>query len=189
MTIETENVRLQIALDAKSSSPKLLLEGLDADARMLNSGGGYGAPDADARMLGCSYVYGAVWEADSSRADSQQGMLTPPPIRRPGTFCTPNPDSTTFNLLSQWQYYINNNPTKAKTVFIPGEKAKLARLQRLGRCFQAVLQGTKPLLINLAPDSDYAVAGLVEIEDKLQEDLQDIMASADLCVLLWKYPN
>jgi len=125
MTIETKNIRLQTALDAKSSSPKLLLEGLDADAHMLNSGGGYGAPDADARMLGCSYVYGAVWEADSSRADSQQGMLTPPPIRCPGTFCTPDPDSTTFGLLSQWQHYINNNPTKAKTVFVPGEHDSL----------------------------------------------------------------
>jgi len=109
MTIETENIRLQTALDAKSSSPKLLLEGLDADARMLNSGGGYGAPDADARMIGGSDGYGAVWEADSSRADSQQGM----------------PDSTTFGLLSQWQRYIKNNPTKAKTVFVPGENDSL----------------------------------------------------------------
>jgi len=104
-------------------------------------------------------------------------MLAPSPIRRPGTFGTTDPDSSTFCLSSQWQRYIDNNPTKAKTVFGPGEKAKLVRLQRLGRRFQAILQGTDTLLNNLAPDSD-AVAGLIKIEDKLQKGLQVIMAGA-----------
>jgi len=93
----------------------------DSPGRMLDGCGGYGAPDADARMPGGSGGYGASWDTDSSRADSQQDMFTPPPIRRPDTFCTPNPDSTTFCLLSQWQHYNNNNPTKAKMEFVLGE--------------------------------------------------------------------
>ena len=80
---ETKIVRLRTALDAKPSSPELLLKDTDADARMLDGGGGYGAPEADARMLGGG---GGAWDANSSRAASQQGMLAPPPIRPPGTF-------------------------------------------------------------------------------------------------------
>ena len=130
--------RLQTALDTKPSSPELLLEDTDADARMLDGGGGYGAPEADARMLGSGGSYGdsggyggGAWDVDSCHAASQQGMLALPPILPPDTFCIPNPDSATKGISTRWQRYIDNNPTKAKTVFGPGEKTKLARLQRL----------------------------------------------------------
>jgi len=73
-------------------------------------------------------------------------------------------------------------------VFGPGEKTKLARLQKLGRCIQVALKGTETLLNNLDPDN-VRVDGLVEIEDKLQKGLQDIKAGADNYVLLWKYPE
>ena len=85
---EVEIVRLQTALNAKPSRPELLLEDQDADARILDGGGSYGAPEADARMLGDGGGYGGsggygggAWDVDSSRAASQQGMLAPPPIR------------------------------------------------------------------------------------------------------------
>ena len=80
---------------------------------MLCGGGGYD---------------GGAWDANSSRAASQQGMLVPPPIRPPGTFGIADPDSATKGISTQWQRYINDNPTKAKTVFNLGEKTKLARL-------------------------------------------------------------
>jgi len=44
---EAKIIRLQTALNAKPSSPKLLLEDPDADARMLDGSGHYGAPEAD----------------------------------------------------------------------------------------------------------------------------------------------
>ena len=82
---------------------------------MLDGGGGYGAPEADARMLGGGGGYGGgAWDVDSSRAASQQGMLAPRPIRPPGTFGILDPDSATKGISTQWQRYIDNNPTKAK---------------------------------------------------------------------------
>jgi len=100
---EAEIVTLQTALDAKPSSPELLLEDPDADARMLDGGGGYGAPEADARMLGGGGGYGGgAWDVDSSRAASQQGMLAPTPIRPPGTFGIPNSDAATKGISTQW---------------------------------------------------------------------------------------
>jgi len=194
---EAEIVRLQTVLNAKPSNPKLLLEDPDADARMLNGGGNDGAPEADARMLGSGDGYGGggsygcsggAWDVNSSRTASQQGMLAPPPIRAPGTFDIPDPDSTTKGISTQWQRYIDNNPTKAKMVFGQGEKTKLACLQRLGRYIQAVFQSTETLLNNLDPDN-VAVSGLVEIEDEFQKDLQDIKTGADHYVLLWKHPD
>ena len=99
---EAEIVRLRTALDAKPSSSELLLEDPDANARMLDGGGGYGAPEADVRMLGGGGGYGgSAWDVDSSRAASQQGMLAPSPIRPPGTFSIPNPDSATKGILTQ----------------------------------------------------------------------------------------
>ena len=96
---EAEIVRLRTALDAKPSSPELLLEDPDADARML----GYGAPEADARMLGGGGGYGGgAWDVDSSRTASQQGMLAPTPIRPPGTFGIPNSDAATKGISTQW---------------------------------------------------------------------------------------
>ena len=186
---EAEITRLQTALNAKPSSPELLLEDPDADAPILDGGGGYGAPNADARTLGGGGGYGGgAWDVDSSRAASQQGMLAPPPFRPPGTFGIPDPDSATKGISTQWQRYIDNNPTKAKTVFGQGEKTKLARLQRLGRRIQATLQGNETLPNNLDPDN-VAVDGLVEIEDELQKGLQDVKAGADHYVLLWKHPE
>jgi len=68
---EAEIVRLRTALDAKPSSPELLLEDPDADARMLDGGSGYGAPEADARMLSSGGGYGGgAWDVNSSDAAS-----------------------------------------------------------------------------------------------------------------------
>jgi len=172
---KAEIARLQTALDAKPSSPELLLENPDADVRMLDGVGGYGAPEADARMLGGGGGYGGsggygggAWDVDSSRAASQQGMFAPPPIRPPGTFGITDADSATKGISTQWQRYIDNNPTKVKTEFGPGENTKLARLQKLGRCIQDALQGTETLLNNLDPDN-VAVDVLAEIEDEVRK--------------------
>jgi len=55
---EAEITRLHTALNAKPSNPELLLEDPDADAHMLDGGGGYDAPNADARTLGGGGSYG-----------------------------------------------------------------------------------------------------------------------------------
>ena len=83
----------------------------------------------------------------------------------------------------------SGNATSITTLLKPRLcSAKLARLQKLGRCIQAALQGTETLVNNLDPDN-VAVDGLVEIEDELQKGLQDIKAGANHYVLLWKYPE
>ena len=112
-------------------------------------------------------------------------MLAPSPIRPPGTFGIPDPDSATKGISTQRQRYINNNPTKATMVFSLGEKTKLAHLRRLRRCIQATLQGTKTLLNNLDPNN-VAVNGHVEIEDKLhlkQCKTSSVGQSAGLLIL------
>ena len=104
-TSEAEIARLQTALNAKPSSPELLLEDPDADAHMLDGSGGYGAPNADARTLGggggCGggVCYGGgAWDVDSSQklatseaetngggawdVDSSQKLATSEAVRR-----------------------------------------------------------------------------------------------------------
>jgi len=108
--------------------------------RAYSTAAGATAPQRQTRACSATVVVTAAAAATVAAHGTSIHLAQPvskaclrrPPFD-PGIFGIPDPDSATKGISTQWQRYIDNNPTNAKTVFCPGEKVKLARLQRLGR--------------------------------------------------------